>query len=364
MKRKTITFMIALIIGMFILPVMNIIYNPSTLSQKQVRDKLLSLYNMDIVESGFGYIGYHLGVSIAPDQVYVGKNGWLFLGENYSKPISTKIEGLRDSNEQTIKKIADNINSWDVFFKEHGVKDFKIIIGPDKESVYHEYAPSWFKQDDHQILPALMQSNPKVYVNAYDPIMHVKRASRLPLYFKTDTHWNVYGGAVAFNELARRLKQDVPQMRFENAFTEPDFIIKKKSGGDLSRFLKISHLITDNEVDIASREINDMNITSVDYRSGKIISTGKFSPIEAPRKLTVYGSANALNNYKVLWLRDSFGTAMSPYMVRTFGNILQIHYGRITPGEVKNLVISYKPDFVFITGVERDALSKFYYTPM
>ncbi|EOC0417789.1 hypothetical protein ACI0Z1_002333, partial [Cronobacter malonaticus] len=330
----------------------------------KVRDKFSSFYNMDIIESMLGYIGYKAGISIAPDQVYVGKNGWLFLGEHHSHSITTKLSGLASPKIKAINNIANNINSWDVFFKKHGVKDFKIVIGPDKESIYKEFTPTWFKQSAYPILPALIKSNEKIYVNVYTPLKHKKTLSKLPLYFKTDTHWNLYGGAVAFNTLAKTLKTSVPEIKLDQEFTESDFFTKQKIGGDLSRFLKISHMIHDDEVDIARGELNDMTLTSFDYHTGKKISAGKFSLIEAPQKLTVYESTKSLNNFRVLWLRDSFGTAMSPYMARTFGNILQIHYGRISPQEIKKLVMDYKPDFVFITSVERDSLSNFFATPM
>ncbi|EOG5374724.1 hypothetical protein ACLE0G_000764 [Cronobacter turicensis] len=364
MKRKTITFMIALIISMLILPALNIKYNPDTFSQDKVRDKVSSLYNMDIIETGVGYIGYKLGVSIAPEEAYVGKNGWLFLGEHHSHSITTKLSGLTSPKIKAITNIAKNINSWDDFFKSQGVKDFKIVIGPDKESIYKEFTPSWFKQSDYPILPALIRSNKKVYVDVYAPLTNIKTSSKLPLYFETDTHWNLYGGAVAFNALAKTLKSSVPGIKLDNEFTEPDFFIKQKAGGDLSRFLKISKILQDNEVDIARREFNDMSVTSFDYHTGKTLSVGKFSLIEAPQRLTVFKSTKALNNYRVLWLRDSFGTAMSPYMVRTFANILQVHYNKIMPGEMKTLILDYKPDFVFITSVERDSLSPFFSSPM
>ncbi|ELY2620681.1 hypothetical protein ACN5L3_000827 [Cronobacter malonaticus] len=364
MKRKTITFICALIIGLVVLPFLNIIYNPDVISTKNLRARITSLYNMDIVETGVGYICYQFGLSISPDQVYVGKDGWLFLGENYSSPITTKLLGVNESNKATIKKIASNVASWNSFFRSHGVKDFKIIVGPDKETIYPELAPNWLKQSEGQILRELIKSDPDIYIDAFSQIGKAKHLSEIPLYFKTDTHWNLYGGAIAFNALADRLRLDVPGIKLEDRYHTSDFFLKKKEGGDLSRFLKISHLISDDEVEVRRQSLTSLKVTSVDYKTGRIITSGGFEPIEAPRSLTVYGTARALNNYKVLWLRDSFGTAMSPYMVRTFGNILQVHYGRITPPEIKRLVMNYKPDFVFITGVERDSLGKFFYTPM
>jgi hypothetical protein len=69
-------------------------------------------------------------------------------------------------------------------------------------------------------------------------------------------------------------------------------------------------------------------------------------------------SEQALNQKRVLWLRDSFGTAMAPFMAVTFSETLQLHYDAANPELFARLVNSFKPDYVFITVVERGARRK------
>ncbi|HEU4853968.1 MAG TPA: hypothetical protein VFS89_01615 [Nitrosospira sp.] len=76
-----------------------------------------------------------------------------------------------------------------------------------------------------------------------------------------------------------------------------------------------------------------------------------------PRVLLVK-SKNALNQKRVLWLRDSFGTAIAPFMAATFSETLQLHYAAAHPELLARLVDTYKPDYVFITVVERGARRK------
>lgn len=71
-------------------------------------------------------------------------------------------------------------------------------------------------------------------------------------------------------------------------------------------------------------------------------------------------SVQALNMKKVLWLRDSFGEALNPFMAVTFQETIQLHWidalsngGRL----LVDLVERWQPDYVFVTVVERDALS-------
>jgi hypothetical protein len=61
----------------------------------------------------------------------------------------------------------------------------------------------------------------------------------------------------------------------------------------------------------------------------------------------------ALNDKKVLWLHDSFGNAMRPFMRATFSEILHIHPDLMPPDKLSAIVESYKPNYVIVTAVER-----------
>ena len=60
---------------------------------------------------------------------------------------------------------------------------------------------------------------------------------------------------------------------------------------------------------------------------------------------------------KVLWLRDSFGRAMSPLMAATFPEALQLHYEVVDSKRFVQLIDAFKPDYVFISVVERETFS-------
>lgn len=64
----------------------------------------------------------------------------------------------------------------------------------------------------------------------------------------------------------------------------------------------------------------------------------------------------ALNQARLLWLRDSFGTALSPYMSATFSDVLQVHWATgLAPGALDDMVSRWRPDHVLVTVVERGA---------
>lgn len=59
-------------------------------------------------------------------------------------------------------------------------------------------------------------------------------------------------------------------------------------------------------------------------------------------------------------VRDSFGTAMSRMMAQTFSETLQIHHGRVKPSDIKKIITDYKPEYVIVTVVERNSMSKMF----
>jgi hypothetical protein len=82
--------------------------------------------------------------------------------------------------------------------------------------------------------------------------------------------------------------------------------------------------------------------------------------IDSQERPLLVKSKHALNPKRVLWLRDSFGGAMAPFMAATFTETLQLHYGQTDPTLFARLVETYKPDYVFITVVERGARNKWF----
>lgn len=77
-------------------------------------------------------------------------------------------------------------------------------------------------------------------------------------------------------------------------------------------------------------------------------------------------SDDALNAAKILWLRDSFGLALAPFMAATFTEIVYLHwYDALAEGGRRfvELVKSWQPDYVFVTVVERQSRSELFAQP-
>lgn len=341
MKVKTYIFVISTAVLMLILPAYNLVANSSLFTKPTLLENMKSLYNMDSTEGEVGYLAYLAGISVEPNKVLVGKNGWLFLGNGYANTLIAKRDGVNSSNEATVKSLHDTMHSWKEYLQQHGVKKFIVTIGPDKDSIYTDMLPGWDQHSKSPIIRRIINDNKDIYIDTLTPMLEAKKASSVPLYFYTDTHWNHYGSSVVFNLL--RHVMDNSEMEWTKEFNESDFNVSNGTPGDLAAFLR-TNKIRDIKVDIKSPEINGLNVDKIDYTTGNTIAHEKLIAIEAPTVPTLIVSDNALSNKKVLWLRDSFGNAMSPFMSREFKETLQIHHGRVTPRMMKDMVESFKPD--------------------
>lgn len=361
MKKKSIVFLCIFLSSLIILPLYHIFLGRDFHSKKFFDNGLHQVYNIDPVLNLLGTLGNFLGISLDTNAVYFGKNGWLYLGEGFNQPISKKISGAKKFNNQ-INALHSSILNWSSFLKKNNVKNFYIIIGPDKESIYSEFTPSWFKQSSNKIHEKIIQQNEKVYIDSFTALESKKEKSTLPLYFKTDTHWNELGATQAFMALA--IKSNDNKDGIDWPPTNLNFEIDHFSPGDLSKFQRSGVFLHDLDVKINNPSVVNLDIVESAYRSGEIIYKGKNISIESPKEPLLIRTPHALNNRRVIWLRDSFGTAMSRLMAATFTETLQIHHGRVSPEEIRNMIIDYQPDYVIVTVVERDSLNGiFAYNP-
>jgi hypothetical protein len=96
-----------------------------------------------------------------------------------------------------------------------------------------------------------------------------------------------------------------------------------------------------------------------DFRNATLLYEGD-NPLHGNMSdLNLIQTPKALNNKRVLWLSDSFGSALAPYLTATFTQVLKQHWKSLAGTEdLKALVKDWKPDYVFVTVVERASLSE------
>ncbi|HHK4089725.1 TPA: hypothetical protein ACQSSK_002213 [Pseudomonas aeruginosa] len=311
-------------------------------------------YNMDFTLPYIGMTFYKLGISISPEKVIIGRDGWMFLGDFFENSVTAKRVGVTDSDTAKTDIIKNVSNGWREWFSSNGVRGYYVLIGPDKSTIYPENLPDWAAPSGTSIAQHIYRKSPDIFVYPKNELINIKSRSTAPLYYKTDTHWNTLGAWVSFYALAKRIKSNSPDISIPEEPKPEAVIIRKRGGGDLSAFQRIRPYITDAEVDLSDSSIRKIHVSQIDFESMEKVYSGDNFQVTAPVKPLLVRSEGALNNKRVLWLRDSFGSAISPFMAATFSETLQLHHQRSSPKVIADLVDRYRPDIVIVTIVERN----------
>ncbi|MND78045.1 hypothetical protein D3C81_295510 [compost metagenome] len=356
MKKKVHAFIFISIAALAIAPVANLYSTIS--SKKELPEKWgdwkSMAYNMDFALSYTGRALHAIGISISPEKVVLGKNGWMFLGDSFEKTLTIKRDGIRVRDISTIGKIDENSKEWRKWYSSHGVSSYYVLVGPDKSTIYPENLPNWAVFSKDSIPQEFTRRSPEIFVYPRKELLEMKASTDVPLYYMTDTHWNVLGAWISFDALAKRLALDHPEITTP-ASPDPKAVKSRpRIGGDLSTFQRIRPYVKDTELELADSSIRKMPVSQFDFKSMKLVYSGDNIQVNAPEKPLLVRSERALNHKRVLWLRDSFGSAMSPFMAATFTETLQLHHQWSNPKVIAELVEAYKPDLVIVTIVERN----------
>lgn len=340
MRRLVYLFLSITAIGLLIAPVANL----------GLQDKwtTASLYSLDPLLPWVARPLYQAGISISPKQVVIGRNDWLYLGDQYEAIITQMRDGAPPGATDIAKKIAQASDAWSKFLQARGVRAYRIMLGSEKPSVYPEFLPKWARVSNGPSSTDVVMASASAYVDTRPALRAAKERDDYRIYLQTDTHWTSYGAWLAFRALTQEIDRLDPGLRW------PELKDVKRvvtAGNDLAHLLRLDSYLTDQ--DALPTFDQKVDTIQTDYATGNVIMSGGNPGVMSQSKLLRVTSPDALNNRRVLWLRDSFGIAVSPYMALSFKETLQIHWSRMTPADIARIVNEYHPDYVIVTFAER-----------
>ena len=157
---------------------------------------------MITANSAIDYYAFH--TSSNKDTV-LGKDGWLFYNGDATMAI---YKGQRLYSEEQLATMAANVQRTSDNLARQGTK-YVVMICPEKERIYPEYMPDYYGEPAalnqlDQVGNYLKEHTTVPIVCPYDDLMKAKEEypDRL-LYYKTDSHWNEWGGYIATRALYR-----------------------------------------------------------------------------------------------------------------------------------------------------------------
>jgi alginate O-acetyltransferase complex protein AlgJ len=375
MKHKAAVgvFLCLALLPLVLVPAFNLTGEPARLyAQKLVKERKIDrlrglLYNADFLEAGVSRLTWRLGWSVDPSKAVVGREGWMYLGDRFANGISSHRKGATDADHALAQRISDNLLGWERWLKAQGVQGFALMIGPDKPRIYATHLPGWVSLVGVPRIRGLVSGSAQRVVSDPGPeLMRMSTQAATPTYYRTDSHWNPWGGAISLNALKRTLHGQ--GVTLDWPFSDPPAILQTHGGegGDLARFLRIQASIHEQAPMPLLRNQGALSSELRDTATGELLKADPKAALLFPRQIVKVTSRGAANDKKVLWLRDSFGSAQAPSVYATFSEVVQTHWQVALAKKAAPLVAmvkTHQPDIVLMTVVERAALSELFLTP-
>lgn len=257
------------------------------------------------------------------DRVLVGKDGWLFYGETLND-----YTGITPYSQRELYAMTQNIRLMADYCRENG-KKFVFVIAPNKNSLYPQYMPDLGavaeQTPGRQLLALLKQQNVPVadLFAAFDGLSQ-------PLYYATDSHWNLRGAALGADVINAALGVETDW--FAGPFTPAE-----PYTGDLFTMLYPA---------FSGREEAAAYVGKLDFRY-----TGNAAK---PDAITLTTESDRTGS--ILVYRDSFGNVLHPYLAASYGSA---RFSRLT---AYDLTGDY--DCVAVELVERNLSYLLRYVPV
>lgn len=316
-------------------------------------------FKLDAVLGVFNAVASRVGYSTAPRQAVVGRDGWLFLGDEYAYSVSA-MRGRVIPSAESMAIYRERLAYLDATAVSHGARGAVFFVAPNKEDIYPEHYPAWAWTPD-KAFSSMLRASPEAGLHLlHDAIAQEKGQHAAPLYYRTDSHWNDLGAWIAYRHIMQSLNAAGHSLA---ALSDQDVSVSlpvAQAGGDIASFLFANRYLQESVPTVSIR--NDTMI-QVAREGAEAHYSGPNRPISSHDAAKRVSAASALNPVRVLWLRDSFGTALSGYFARTFSDVIQVHPGKVLHDNKRYaaLLETYRPDLVIVTLVGRSYLENVYF---
>ncbi len=208
------------------------------------------------------YTGVKEGIFKSPPTPWYdtrGKDGWLFINPVSPNDYVGFYKHIEFS-ETELEAVKNKFLAEKNWLKARNI-DYMIVIVPDKDVIYPEYYPYpnhlLFNIGLEQFINYFKKNTDIDIVYLKNAIMNGKKSTILPLYYKTDTHWNNLGTFFGYQDVMKQVKKYYPNVDILNV---DDFDITKvdSAGNSVGDLIRIdSHFIKSPEEKISMKLKDD-----------------------------------------------------------------------------------------------------------
>jgi alginate O-acetyltransferase complex protein AlgJ len=258
---------------------------------------------------------YKIFHTSASAKVLIGKKGWLFLG-NINKYFD-EIDYYRNLKPFTIKELR----YWQILLEERrdwlkrrGIL-YLFTIAPNKSTIYPELMPNSIRKINPQSRQDQLIEHLKKYstLKILDLRPALVQAKKIrPAFYRTDTHWNDWGGYIAYCEIISYLQQ---HFNFIRPRTLNNFQLQQTEfrSGDLALMLSLPNIFWEKQWQIVAK---------IPLRA-RVIPAGDLEPRNKLLTVTVHTCATG-QLPAALMVHDSFAHPMKQFLSEDFSKIVYI----------------------------------------
>lgn len=293
-------------------------WNPGYLSQIQdyAGDNFYLRQEMITAWSALNAKGLRSSIT---EDVVLGTDGWLYFADTLPDYV-----GLQPMTDREIFSAARNLRLMAEYCESQGAR-FLFTLAPNKNSLYPEHMPnltlpSARKPRDAKRLAEELERQGVDYLDCFA----LFRGQEETLYFKTDSHWNGKGAALAADAVNKALGRSSGY--FDGPFTREE---------------------------VHKGDLYDMLYPAGEGLEADSVYSGELTieydvPIRSAENLTIMTHGGGEGSLVIF--RDSFGNNLYPYLADSFGAAL---FSRSMPYRL-DLVAQREADYVAAELVERN----------
>jgi hypothetical protein len=174
------------------------------------------------------------------DKVLLGKNKWLFMARESNRDLIGYFRNIYHFTPKELEYWADVLTERKNWLRERGIIHIFVIV-PNKNTIYPEFMPDYFRKISkesrlEQLMLYLKDKTDLELIDLREVLIPAKAACQL--YDRTDSHWNDYGGYLAYVKILEVLAGYFPELK-PLKITDFEFQKLNERGGDLAIMLSL-----------------------------------------------------------------------------------------------------------------------------
>jgi len=293
------------------------------------------------------YIIFKLLKKSPVPSVIIGKEGWLFYKtDTFGISLSDDFRGLIRLTHLQLEAMRIHLETKRNWLASKGIKYLYVAV-PNKQSIYPEYMPNYLNKvrdaTQYDQLFEYMNQNSDLHILDLRKILLESKA-KIPLYYRTDSHWNDKGAFVAYKDILKNLQKFYPALEPIN---EPEMETRNCSEKDLATLMGLPELI---EKDVPSAKINSIHAIKNNNPEWALKSW--------PWWTQPFETTNRKAKLRAIVFRDSFIDTMLPFFAKHFEKAAYIA-SKFDYSIVTDLSDKIHPDIVIEEGIERHTFLAF-----